>query len=110
MTEKLLHNSSAGEILKTESIDEIDISQNHLAALIGVPANRIHAIVKGERRITANTDLRLCKYFGLSDRYFLRLQNSYDIMEEKRKIQKSTIDKIIPHHKKKDLKQLHASS
>jgi hypothetical protein len=48
--------------------------------------NRIHAIVDGARDITADSDLRLCKFFGLSDGYFLRLQNAYDMLEAKRRI------------------------
>ena len=52
----------------------------------GVPANRIHAIFNGTRDITADTDLRLCKFFGLTDGYFLRLQNAYDMLEAKRRI------------------------
>jgi antitoxin HigA-1 len=50
------------------------------------PGNRIHAIVNGTRDITGDTDLRLCKFFGLSEGYFLRLQNAYDMMEAKRRI------------------------
>ena len=57
-----------------------------LAKAIAVPANRIHAIVNGTRRVTADTDLRLCRYFGLSEGYFLRLQNAYELMEAKRKL------------------------
>ena len=56
-----------------------------LAGAIGVPANRIHAIVKGTRDITADTDLRLSRYFGLSEGYFLRLQNAHDMLEAKRR-------------------------
>lgn len=78
-----LHNPHPGEILKMEFLDEIGMSQNKLGASIGVPPNRIHAIVKGTRDITADTDLRLCKFFGLSEGYFLRLQNAYDTMEAK---------------------------
>ncbi len=81
-----LHNPHPGEILKEDFLTEIGISQNKLGLSIGVPPNRIHAIVKGERDITADTDLRLCKFFGLSDGYFLRLQNAYDTLEAKRKI------------------------
>ncbi len=81
-----LHNPHPGDILKEEFLNEIGISQNKLGQSIGVPPNRIHAIVKGERDITADTDLRLCKFFGLSDGYFLRLQNAYDTLEAKRKI------------------------
>jgi antitoxin HigA-1 len=62
-----------GEILKEEFLNEIGVSQNQLAQAIGVPGNRIHAIFNGTRDITADTDLRLCKFFGLTDGYFLRL-------------------------------------
>ena len=62
---------------------------------IGVPANRIHAIVKGERDITTDTDLRLCKFFGLSEGFFERLQISYDRAEAKMKIA-GQIEKIVP--------------
>ena len=55
------------------------------AEAIGVPKNRIHLIVKGNRGITADTDLRLCRYFGLSEGFWLRLQNQYDLMEAKRR-------------------------
>ena len=62
------------------------MSQNRLAHAIRVPGNRIHAIVNGTRAITGDTDLRLCKFFSLSEGYFLRLQNAYDTMEAKRRI------------------------
>lgn len=81
-----LRNPHPGEILKEEFLAEIGISQNKLGLALHVPPNRIHAIIKGERDITADTDLRLCKFFGLSEGYFLRLQNAYDTMEAKRKI------------------------
>ena len=81
-----LRNPHPGEILKEEFLNEIGMSQNRLAHAIGVPPNRIHAIVNGTRHITADTDLRLCKFFRLSEGYFLRLQNAYDIMEAKRRI------------------------
>lgn len=81
-----LHNPHPGEILKEQFLNEIGLSQNQLANAIGVPPNRIHAIVNGSRDITADTDLRLCKFFGLSEGYFLRLQNAYDTMEAKRRI------------------------
>lgn len=80
-----LHNPHPGEILKEEFLTEIGMSQNQLARSIGVPPNRIHAIVNGTRDITADTDLRLCKFFRLSEGYFLRLQNAHDLMEARRK-------------------------
>ena len=86
MDEQLLDNPKVGEILKEEFLEEIGMSQNALAKAIAVPSNRIHAIVNGTRRVTADTDLRLCRYFGLSEGYFLRLQNAYELMEAKRKI------------------------
>jgi addiction module HigA family antidote len=82
----LLHNPHPGEILREEFLNEIGMSQNQLAEAIGVPGNRIHAIVRGTRHITADTDLRLCRFFRLSEGYFLRLQNAYDTLEAKRRI------------------------
>jgi antitoxin HigA-1 len=96
MPDKLLHNPHVGEILKSEFLDVLELSQNALAKAIGVPANRINAIVKGSRRITADTDLRLCKYFGLSEGFWLRLQNSYETREAKRAIDKQ-VARIIPN-------------
>ncbi len=81
-----IRNPHPGEILKKEFLDEIGLSQNKLGLAIAVPPNRIHAIVRGNRDISADTDLRLCKFFGLSEGYFLRLQNAYDTMEARRKI------------------------
>ena len=65
-----LRNPHPGEILKEEFLNEIGVSQNQLAQAIGVPGNRIHAIVNGTRDITADTDLRLCKFFGLTEGFF----------------------------------------
>lgn len=97
MADKLLHNPHAGEILKAEFLDELNLSQNALAKALGVPPNRINAIVNGTRRITADTDLRLCKYFGLSEGFWLRLQNSYETREAKRGIEKQ-VARIKPYH------------
>jgi addiction module HigA family antidote len=97
MTKKL-HNPHAGEILKFEFLNELNMSQNALAKAIGVPANRIHAIIRGERGITADTDLRLCKFFALSEGYFLRLQLSYELFNAKRTLAKK-ISQIKPYAK-----------
>lgn len=94
MTDRL-KNPHPGDILKTELLDELGMSQNALAKAIGVPPNRINAIVNGTRDITADTDLRLCKYFGLSEGFFQRLQILYDTREAKRKVA-SQIAKIQP--------------
>ena len=92
MNEQLLNNPKVGEILKEEFLEEIGMSQNALAKAIAVPANRIHAIVNGTRRVTADTDLRLCRYFGLSEGYFLRLQNAYELMEAKRQLGQTLVE------------------
>lgn len=91
-----LRNPHPGDILKEEFLAEIGMSQNRLAEAIGVPGNRIHAIVQGSRGITADTDLRLCRFFGLSEGYFLRLQNAYDMLEAKRRIG-AEVAKIKPY-------------
>lgn len=96
MFKKELKNPHAGEILKTEFLDETGMSQNALAKALKVPANRIHAIIKGQRSITADTDLRLCKFFGLSEGYFLRLQLDYELMEAKKSLM-NKIAKIEPY-------------
>jgi len=93
--EQQLHNPHPGEILKEEFVAEIGISQNQLANAIGVPGNRIHVIVNGTRDISADPDLRLCKFFG-PEGYFLRLQDAYDIMEAERRIVEE-ITKIKPY-------------
>ncbi|MCK6418320.1 MAG: HigA family addiction module antitoxin [Alphaproteobacteria bacterium] len=93
---KLLKNPHPGDILKEEFLDELDLSQNALAQAIAVPANRINEIIRGRRGITADTDLRLCRYFGLSEGYWLRLQNAYDLMEAHRSINRQ-IKAIRPY-------------
>ena len=78
---------SPGELLKEEFLDPMGISQYRLAKEIGVPAQRIGQIVLGRRAITADTDLRLCKFFGLSEGYWLRVQAAYDVDVTRRKIE-----------------------
>jgi addiction module HigA family antidote len=67
-----------GELLKEEFLEPMGITQYRLAKEIGVPAQRIEEIVAGNRSITADTDLRLCRFFGLSNGYWLRAQAAYD--------------------------------
>jgi addiction module HigA family antidote len=69
---------SPGEMLKEEFLRPLGMSQYRLAKEIGVPAQRIGEIVAGRRVITADTDLRLCRFFGLSDGWWLRLQARFD--------------------------------
>ncbi len=67
-----------GELLREEFLKPMGLSQYRLAKEIGVPAQRIGEIVAGKRAITADTDLRLCRFFGLSNGYWLRAQAAYD--------------------------------
>ncbi len=67
-----------GALLRHEFLVPMGISQYRLAKAIGVPAQRIGEIVAGRRAITADTDLRLCRFFGLSNGYWLRAQAAYD--------------------------------
>jgi addiction module HigA family antidote len=69
---------SPGEMLLQEFLAPLGMSQYRLAKEIGVPAQRIGEIVGGRRAVTADTDLRLCRFFGLSDGWWLRLQAKFD--------------------------------
>ena len=96
-TEKgdLLHNPHAGEILLEEFLKPMGLSQSALARAIGVPPRRINEIVLGKRAVTADTDLRLARYFGMSDGFFLGLQTDYELEEQKRRLGK-TLERIVP--------------
>lgn len=69
---------SPGEMLEEEFLKPLGLTKYRLAKDIGVPAQRIGDIVAGKRAVTADTDLRLCRYFGQSDGWWLRGQASYD--------------------------------
>jgi addiction module HigA family antidote len=83
----LLHNPHPGEILAEESMKPMGITQNALARAIGVPPRRINEIVLGKRAVSADTDLRLARYFGLSEGFFLGLQIDFELMEKRRQIE-----------------------
>jgi addiction module HigA family antidote len=68
-----------GQLLLEEVLQPLGITQYKLSKAIGVPESRIYGIVRGSRAITADTDLRLCRYFGLSNGYWLRAQMLHDI-------------------------------
>ncbi|MEO8883939.1 MAG: HigA family addiction module antitoxin [Devosia sp.] len=92
---QLLPNPHPGEILLEEFLRPMAVSQNAIARAIGVPPRRINEIVLGKRGVTADTDLRLARYFGLSEGFFLGLQADYDLMERRREIAPD-LDKIEP--------------
>ena len=79
---KKLKNIHPGEILLEEFLIPLEISADRLSKDIGIPQTRISEIIKGNRRITADTALRLSKYFGNSAKFWLGLQDDFDIEEE----------------------------
>ena len=81
------------EILYEEFMEPLELSAYKLANAIGVPVSRIQDILHDRRKVTVDTSLRLGKYFGMSDRYFLNLQNDIDIRNEKELLQ-DELDKI----------------
>ena len=82
-----LPNPHPGKILLEELLKPMGLSQNALARAIHVPPRRINEIVLGKRAVTADTDLRLARYFGLSDGFFLGLQADHDLMKRRRRIE-----------------------
>ena len=85
-TTKLLPNPNPGHILIEEFLKPMGLSQTALARAIGVPPRRINKIVLGKRAITADTDLRLARYFRISEGFFFGLQTDYDLMQRRRQI------------------------
>jgi addiction module HigA family antidote len=86
MKSKLLSHITPGEILDEEFLKPMDITQYRLAKDIGVPPRRINEIVSGQRAITANTALRLGRYFGISPEFWLNLQTHYDLEQEQERL------------------------
>ncbi len=84
-----------GEVLLEEFLEPLAVTQHRLAVSIGVPPRRINEIVHGKRRITADTALRLARFFGITDRFWLNLQARYDLETEKDKLG-ATLDRIQP--------------
>jgi addiction module HigA family antidote len=84
-----------GELLRDEFLDPMGITPYRLAQEIGVSQTRISEILKGKRAITANTDLRLCRFFGLSNGYWLRVQMIHDLDHTQQEIS-TELDQIKP--------------
>lgn len=95
MTEKLYPPIHPGEILQEDFLDGFGITQHRLAVAVGVPPRRINEIVHGKRRITADTALRLARYFGVSPQFWLNLQARYDLEVEMNALGDS-LDSIQP--------------
>lgn len=88
-----LPNIHPGEVLLEEFLKPMGVSQNRIARAIGVPPRRINEIVQGKRSITADTALRLAKYFGVSESLWMGLQADYDL-EQARKGLGKRLDRI----------------
>lgn len=84
-----------GEVLYEDFVVPLGVTQHRVAVAIGVPPRRINEIVHGKRRITADTALRLARYFGTSDRFWLNLQSRYDL-EVERDALGASLDAITP--------------
>jgi addiction module HigA family antidote len=91
----LLQNPHPGEILFEEFLKPMGLSQNRVARDIRVPPRRINELVLGKRAVTADTDLRLARYFGISEGFFIGLQADYDLMQRRREIE-AELDAITP--------------
>lgn len=92
---KNLKNPHPGEILNEEFLIPMSLSFTDLASAIGVPSNHVRDIINCMENITADMDLRLAKFFGLSEGYWLALQNGYDLLEIRRK-RDNIIEQIEP--------------
>ena len=92
----LIPNPAPGEMLLADFIGPMGLSQNGLARAIGVPPRRIDEIILGKRSITADTDLRLAWYFGLSEGFWLGVQADYQLLERRRQIE-AELARIAPH-------------
>ena len=84
-----------GEILMLEYLEPLGVTQHRVAVAIGVPPRRINEIVHGKRGITADTALRLARYFGTSERFWLNLQSRYELEVERDRLGRA-LDQIEP--------------
>jgi antitoxin HigA-1 len=94
--EKRLRPIHPGEILHEEFLKPLDMSMNQLAIELRVPASRINAIVEGDRSISADTALRLGRYFGMSPEFWINLQATYDLRVARREFEEQIERDIRP--------------
>lgn len=86
-----------GEILLEEFLEPMGVSQYRLARDISVPPRRINEIVHGQRGVTADTALRLARYFGTSDRFWMNLQAHYELDVERRRLGRRLVREVAVH-------------
>jgi addiction module HigA family antidote len=96
MTKTALLPVHPGEVLLEEFLEPMEITQYRLAKDISVPPRRINEIVHGKRAVTADTALRLARYFGTSDRFWLNLQTSYDLDVQRDKLGSRLEEEVLP--------------
>jgi addiction module HigA family antidote len=89
-----LENDHAGHLLVSEFLEPLDMTVEALADAIALPPEHIQAVIDGERRMDAELDLRLGRYFGMSEGFFLRLQNTYELIDAKRALN-GELDRIV---------------
>lgn len=90
-----LENEHAGQVLAAEFIEPAELSVAQLAEAIGIAPERIAAVIDGAQPMDAELDLRLGRYFGMSEGFFLRLQDRYELLEAKRALN-GDLDRITP--------------
>lgn len=90
-----LHNSHAGELLVLEFMEPLGLTEEELASSLGVAPVRLRNVINGESPIDADLDLRLGRYFRMSEGFFLALQTDYELLEAKRALN-GELEKILP--------------
>ena len=90
-----LHNSHAGELLVSEFMEPLELDSAALAETIAVDPARLQAMIDGSARVDGELDLRLARYFRMSEGFFLGLQDDYDLLEAKRALN-GDLDRIVP--------------
>lgn len=90
-----LPNPRVGEMLETEFLEPLRLSASDIAKLIGVPAARVQDVIDGRARLDAELDLRLARYFKMSDGFFLGLQLDHELLEQRRRLG-AELDRIVP--------------
>ena len=90
-----LHNSHAGELLVSEFMAPLNLTENALATSLGVAPARLHDVIAGARPMSADLDLRLSRYFSMSEGFFLGLQADYELLEAKRALN-GELERVLP--------------
>jgi addiction module HigA family antidote len=93
-----LHFPHPGEILRTEFLNEMNLTQYRLAVDTGIPHSRVTAIIKGNRSVTPDTALRLARYFGNSAEFWLGLQKEYDLRKARAELGAAIEEEVAPLH------------